>query len=105
MLRYLSFVLVVAFVVWCAFDVMGSDERRRRGVPAPVWLLIVLVPILGGVLWLVMSRGAPNAGQRGAARGPVAPDDDPEFLRRLDLERRRREQQARGDDTDDAASA
>jgi hypothetical protein len=84
---------------------MGSDEHRRRGVPTPVWLLIVLVPVLGGVLWLVMSRGAPSAGQRGPARGPVAPDDDPEFLRRLDLERRRREQQARGDDTDDTAPA
>ncbi|WP_432456887.1 PLD nuclease N-terminal domain-containing protein [Cellulomonas iranensis] len=105
MLRYLPFVLMVAFAVWCAFDVLGSDERRRRGVPAPVWLLIVLVPVLGGVLWLVMSRGEPSTGHRGAARGPVAPDDDPEFLRRLDLERRRRERQARGDDTDDAASA
>ncbi|UCN15564.1 PLDc N-terminal domain-containing protein [Cellulomonas iranensis] len=105
MLRYLPFVLIVAFALYCAFDVLGSDARRRRGVPTLVWVLVVLLPVLGGVVWLLVSRSAPGAGQARAARGPVAPDDDPEFLRRLDLERRRREQQARGDDTDDAASA
>lgn len=105
MLRYLTFVLVAAFALYCAFDVLGSDARRRRGVPTLVWVLVVLLPVLGGVVWLLVSRSAPAPGQSRAARGPVAPDDDPEFLRRLDLERRRREQQARGDDTDDAASA
>lgn len=95
MLRYLPVVLVVAFAVYCVFDVLGSDERARRGLPVPVWLLVVvLVPVAGGVVWLVVSRGAAHGGTGGTqGRGPVAPDDDPEFLFRLDQERRRREQQ------------
>jgi len=96
-LRYLPLVVVVAFALYCVFDVLGSDERTRRGLPVPVWLLVVLLlPVVGGVVWLVVSRGTPHAGTaqpRGG--GPVAPDDDPEFLFRLDQERRRRERQDR----------
>lgn len=94
MLRYLPLVLLVAFALYCVFDVLGSDERRRRGVPTPVWLLVVLVPVVGGVVWLVVSRATPHGGaDRPRGGGPVAPDDDPEFLFRLDQERRRRERQ------------
>lgn len=94
MLRYLPLVLLVAFVVYCVFDVVGSDERRRRGLPVPLWLLlVVLVPVVGGVVWLLVSRGTPHQGTAGRGAGPVAPDDDPEFLFRLDQERRRRERQ------------
>ncbi|GIG38900.1 PLDc N-terminal domain-containing protein [Cellulomonas phragmiteti] len=95
MLRYLPLVLVVAFTVYCVFDVLGSDERTRRGLPAPVWLLVVLaLPVLGGVVWLVVSRGTPRTGTAGPrSRGPVAPDDDPEFLFRLEQEQRRRARQ------------
>ncbi|UZN02389.1 PLD nuclease N-terminal domain-containing protein [Cellulomonas sp. S1-8] len=95
MLRYLPLVAVVAFTVYCAFDVLGSDAHRRRGLPAVAWLLIVLVPVLGGVAWLVAGRGASPAGGPGPRRsGPVAPDDDPEFLFRLEQEQRRREKTA-----------
>lgn len=93
MLRYLPIVLVVAFSVYCVFDVLGSDERRRRGLPVPVWLLVVLVPVVGGAVWLVVSRGTPRAGTVARGGGPLAPDDDPEFLFRLDQEQRRRRQQ------------
>ncbi|MBF0686524.1 MAG: PLDc N-terminal domain-containing protein [Cellulomonas sp.] len=94
MLRYLPLVLFVAFVVYCVFDVVGSDERRRRGLPVPLWLLlVVLVPVVGGVVWLLVSRGTPHQGTAARGGGPVAPDDDPEFLFRLDQERRRRERQ------------
>ena len=95
MLRYLPLILLVAFIVYCVFDVLGSDVRARRGLPVPVWLLVVVaVPVAGGVAWLVLSRRAPSAGSTGPGRGgPIAPDDDPEFLFRLDQERRRRERQ------------
>ena len=95
MLRYLPLVLAVALVVYAVLDVLGSDERRRRGLPVPVWLLVVvLLPVVGPVVWLVVSRGAPRDGAVGPRSvGPLAPDDDPEFLFRLDQERRRRERQ------------
>ena len=95
MLRYLPFILAAAFLIYCVFDVLGSDARRRRGLPAVVWLLVVLLlPVVGGVVWLLVSRwSAHGGGTSGRDRGPVAPDDDPEFLFRLDQERRRRAQQ------------
>ena len=50
--------------------------------------MILLLPFAGPVLYLMLGR-APEAPPAPAAR-PLAPDDDPEFLRRLELERRRR---------------
>ena len=97
MLRYLPFLLAAAFLIYCVFDVIGSDARRRRGLPTVVWLLVVLLlPVVGGVVWLLVSRWSTHGGgTSGHARGPVAPDDDPEFLFRLDQERRRLEQERR----------
>jgi hypothetical protein len=51
-------------------------------------LAILLLPPVGGVLWLV--AGQPKDVPVTPPARPLAPDDDPEFLRRLDQERRRR---------------
>lgn len=98
MLRLLFYVVPVAIAVYCTFDVLGADERRRRGVPTWVWVLVVvLAPVVGGVVWLLVSHlGLREPGGPARRRGPVAPDDDPEFLFRLEQERRRREAQRRG---------
>lgn len=61
-------------------------------------VLLALV-VLGAVIYLVLrlvGRGG-HGGGAGPARGPVAPDDDPSFLRDLDTQlweqqRREREQ-------------
>lgn len=104
--RYLVLLLTIGLTVYCVIDVVRSDERARRGLPRVLWLLVVLVPVVGAVLWLVLSRtGGSAAGPRRRPARPVAPDDDPDFLRRLDQERRRREREARGGDADaDGAS-
>jgi hypothetical protein len=39
-------------------------------------LIVILLPVLGGLLWLIIGRGRQNP----QAVGPVAPDDDPAFL-------------------------
>ena len=91
-------------------DVIKSDRDERSGVPAPLWiLLIVVLPVVGSIGWLVASRtarsrrsdGGTNGGGGGGIRptpptrgprrpsGPVAPDDDPEFLWRLSQQQRR----------------
>ncbi len=108
MLRFLAVALAVALAVYCVFDVLGSDARRRRELPAVLWVLVVVVlPVVGGVIWLLVSRNAPHGPAGRAGRGPVAPDDDPEFLFRLDQERRRREQREgrRPDDAGDAPTS
>ena len=91
----MSRLLPIAFIVWVAFtvftvvDVALIERNRIRGLPKPGWIvLIILVPIVGGVLWLVVGRiRAGEAAVGSARRGPVAPDDDPDFLRRLNREK------------------
>ena len=68
--------LLIAFWVYSIVDCALLPPMRHRGVSKPVWILIVvLLPVLGGILWFVVGRGR----QRQA---PVykAPDDDLEFL-------------------------
>lgn len=68
--------LLIAFWVYSIVDCALLPPTRHRWVSKPVWILIVvLLPVLGGILWFVVGRGR----QRQA---PVykAPDDDLEFL-------------------------
>jgi ABC-type transport system involved in cytochrome c biogenesis permease component len=81
--RALPVVLLLAVTVYAVVEaVMTPRERlRRKGW----WLLaIVALPLVGPVLWLAVgrrSREAPDDG--GGRRPPIAPDDDPDFLRGL----------------------
>jgi len=90
----MSRVLPIAIVVWVAFtvftlvDVALIDRRRIRGLPKLVWILVILlVPLVGGTLWLVVGRVRSGDVAGSVRRGPVAPDDDPDFLRKLNRER------------------
>jgi len=105
-MRYLPFLLIIGLVVYTVVDVVNADDDDRLGVHPALWILgIVLLPPLGSIAWLAVrfsrrsQRGtAPSGGVAGAAPrqpyrpGPVAPDDDPEFLWRLEQERRRRQE-------------
>lgn len=107
MARALLFLVIIGLAVYALADIATSDERTRRGLPKGAWLLIALVPVAGPVAWILVSRaqraggggGAPGTAGPGGPRrsGPLAPDDDPEFLWRLEQERKRREREARGD--------
>ena len=114
MLRVLPFLLILGLYVYALIDLATSPSDEVRSLPRLVWLLVILViPVLGAVAWLVLGRpvSAPGngggglrsrlprpepRGPSGYAAGPIAPDDDPEFLRKLDDERRKA---AGGDDT------
>ena len=70
--------VAVAFWVYSIVDCAVQSPARHRGVPKPVWLLIVILfPVLGGLLWFAVGR------VRARAMVVRAPDDDPEFLSRL----------------------
>jgi len=88
MLRVVAVLLVVGVMVYAFVDCVRADARDLRGLPRPAWLLVILVPLVGALAYLVAGRPVHTTDEP-AAR-PLAPDDDPEFLRRLDLERRRR---------------
>lgn len=105
----LAVVLVlVALGVWlfCLFEVLSTDETETRHLPKFAWFLIVLLGFeLGAVAWLLFGRrrgfvragvgawppefltsrdfGRDDVGPADEGR-PLGPDDDPEFLRRLD---------------------
>ncbi|KJL44961.1 PLDc N-terminal domain-containing protein [Microbacterium trichothecenolyticum] len=71
--------VATAFWVFTIVDCAVQPPTRHRGVSKPIWILIVvLLPVLGGLLWLIVGRGRASAV---AARR--APDDDPEFLGRI----------------------
>ncbi|MFT4136183.1 PLD nuclease N-terminal domain-containing protein [Microbacterium sp.] len=68
--------LAVAFWVYSIADCALQSPDRHRGVGKPVWMLIViLLPVLGGLLWFVVGRVRPRA-----VPAFRAPDDNPEFL-------------------------
>jgi hypothetical protein len=89
MLRVVLVLLVIGVMVYAFVDCVRSDRSQVRLLPRPLWCLVILVvPLVGAVLWLVAGRSK-DAPPAPSAR-PIAPDDDPDFLRRLDQERRRR---------------
>lgn len=77
-LLIVAVVVGVAFTLYSLVDAAMTDHARARGVSKPVWIvLIVLLPVVGGVLWLMIGKGSVEAAAAAARR--VAPDDDPRF--------------------------
>ena len=118
MVRILFFVAMIALTIYATADWHRTPEDEMPGkLPKAIWLLIILftatIAAIGPIVWLALrwvsraekkQTGAPKAPQR-----PTAPDDDPEFLFRLERdiqrkrrkeERRRREQGQQGKDDD-----
>lgn len=103
MLRLMVYVVPLALAIYALIDFSRSELRERAGIPTLGWLaIIVLLPVIGPITWIVVSRtqgaaggGAPRRpvgpmGTRPVRRpGPKAPDDDPDFLWRLEQQRRR----------------
>lgn len=80
--------LAVGVIIYSFFDCLRSDPRDIRGIKRGPWLaVIVLVPIIGGILWLALGRPRYHSPRKQAARS-IGPDDDPDFLRQLDEKRR-----------------
>jgi hypothetical protein len=86
----------LALLVYCVLDIVTTPREAVRGLPKPLWLVLVLPPIVGPALWFLGGRPP-----RGATRQPLRParpverrppDDDEDFLREL---RRRAEEQRR----------
>ena len=81
MARPLFVLLVITLAVWALIDVAQTPVSRIRRLSKSAWSLVVLIPIVGAVAWFLEGR-APVAAPPAQSR-PLAPDDDPEFLRRL----------------------
>jgi len=96
--RILLFAIIpVALLLFALVDCIVDDEVERTSVPKVLWVLIIvlLFPYIGALAWLIVAKIAKPRQKRSRRRPrpgrPVAPDDDPEFLRRLVDEQLRKE--------------
>jgi hypothetical protein len=111
MARGILAVLSIVLTVFALADCVQTQDDKVRGVPKWAWIvLIVLIPWVGPLTWLFVGRerswGKGTAGGSGPRRdGPLAPDEDPDFLRKLDEDiRRERREQRRGEQDPDAGT-
>ncbi|WP_309130521.1 PLDc N-terminal domain-containing protein [Brevibacterium sp.] len=77
-------VLAAAITLYGLFDCLLRDRGLVRVLPKPVWaLIILLIPLLGFGLWYVFGRGTEDKPTTPPRSGPTAPDDDPDYLRKV----------------------
>ncbi|MFP3580749.1 PLD nuclease N-terminal domain-containing protein [Arthrobacter sp. efr-133-TYG-104] len=96
MVRVVGVVVVLVFFVYALVDAIRTDKRATRGLPKLAWIVVMIVlPLLGAVLWFIFGRpyGKPEA--QVTRHYPAAPDDDPEFLRNLEIRRRNQAEEQR----------
>jgi len=98
-------IATLALLVYAVLDVLRTPTADVHGLPKALWLLVVLVPVAGGVAWLRAGRPESHPatsprpyGLRRPSPGR-GPDDDEAFLRRL-RERAERQRRAARDGTD-----
>lgn len=119
-MRLFLMVFVIALALYALIDcVRTPEEDMPARMPKHLWITLILMfstIILGPLAWIITSRvsaaekrgGQLNGGLWSAEKGvdlhlshhasaPAAPDDDPEFLRKLDeqvqAEKRRRQRE------------
>jgi len=88
-MSYIVLLLTVGVTIYALVDCWRSTDDEVRGLPRQAWIIIiVLVWLLGGLAYLFFGR---NRGPTALVERPrmVAPDDDPDFLRQLDVQRRK----------------
>jgi len=75
-------VAAVAFTVFALIDCATMPRTRVRSLRKGIWvLLVVVLPVLGGVLWFLLGRSpAVPRGNGGGGAGYRGPEDDPDFL-------------------------
>ncbi|HUR74785.1 MAG TPA: PLD nuclease N-terminal domain-containing protein [Sporichthya sp.] len=96
-------VLTVVLVVWALVEVVQANPAHIRRLPKWAWAILVVFPLppLGAIAWFFLGRprgdavavqassagrGLPNLPRRTRYVARPAPDDDPDFLRRLNDE-------------------
>ena len=109
-MRIVLIVLVFALTLYALLDCARTPEESMPArMPKFLWItLIVLFPTIGPIAWIIVSRvkAAEERGgyveptvwssregttfRRPERARPMAPDDDPEFLRDLEQDIRRR---------------
>lgn len=93
-MRYVVLGLIhIGLAVYCLVDIAQTEERNPRGIAKGLWAaMVLLLPLLGGIAWLVLKWRERGDGDR--TQGQRPPDDDPEYLGWLEQRQRRRRGEA-----------
>ncbi len=95
--------IVILLVIFSVVDIAVLERSRVRFLPKLAWIvLVVILPIAGPVIWFIVGRGRPgennsvsvpgsSSGSSSSRLGRVAPDDDPDFLGRLNRDQEQEE--------------
>jgi hypothetical protein len=100
---FLLFALAdLALMVFALIDCLSTDEHEIRALPRVVWVFIILLfSPFGAIAWLLAGRPQRDPARRASwlpgnsfpaasrPRRPLAPDDDPDFLRDLNTRAKR----------------
>ncbi|AXE87820.1 PLD nuclease N-terminal domain-containing protein [Streptomyces sp. Go-475] len=88
MLRVLMFLVPLALSVYAFIDCISTKDDDIRHMPKPLWaILVLLFPLVGSISWLIAGKKRSAAGRPRPGQW-VAPDDNPEFLKSLDDEKK-----------------
>ena len=116
-MRVLLYGAVLVLSLYALIDCILTPSVDTRVLPKWLWLVVVVVvPVLGPIGWLLGGRpqrsrveetvppgAAAPRGRSRSRRGPVAPDDDPAFLRKLADDEWSRKMKERRDHPEDPA--
>ena len=74
-------VAVIGLGVYAFVQALQADASQIRVMPRWLWVAVILAfPVVGPAAWILTGRQTRPAI---SGEGPVGPDDDPEFLRKL----------------------
>lgn len=89
MLRVVVPIIVLVVFTYGLVDLIRTDARLTRGISKPAWVVVqILLPVVGAILWFITGRPRGTRAVPASYSHPLAPDDDPEFLRNLEVRRR-----------------
>ena len=105
-LYVLLFLLGLILAVFALISCLSAEDGEVRALPRWAWVVIILLfPLLGSIAYFAAGRPAKSAPRSGRwrpgsgfpeperPRRPIAPDDDPEFLRQLDAKSKREDEE------------
>ena len=79
-----SLAALVIFTVFAVVYAASAPAKEVRVLPKWLWVILSLIATpVGGALYLVFGRPLPRSGRPSRGVRPLAPDDDPDFLKNL----------------------
>jgi|RhiMetdeSRZDD1v2_1073273.scaffolds.fasta_scaffold561671_2 Phospholipase_D-nuclease N-terminal len=102
-LYILLFGLEILLMVLALISCLSAEDGEVRALPRYVWVIVILLfPLVGSIVYFAVGRPLTTAPRSTWAAGGgfpeatrprgVAPDDDPEFLSRIDRQQKREQE-------------